>query len=297
MKKPLTYARHDRAHCLAPGLFKSFKRGERKKLKLDITYSYNANTSLRFVGFEPLGADDMRLLQGIVALASAAPATVDLFEPQGDAGKQLALLLEPKQDAVTEKASAVKTSLQRLMKEIGYKTDGGDKREEVIESFRRLANVTVHVRGDSKEWAIHLLSYYHDEVSGQLVIAVNPRITKAIMGEGAYTHIDMREVRALRSDPARILHQRLCATVDPGKQLAIGIDKLIGYVWPESVTGAALRMRRQTIREAIAELTATGGWLFQPTAAGYMISRRKIGYPELLEGPLAAAPLSSALPV
>ncbi|MEK7382145.1 MAG: replication protein C, IncQ-type, partial [Elusimicrobiota bacterium] len=250
-----------------------------------------------FIGFEPLGADDMRLLQGIVALASAAPATVDLFKPKGDTGKQLALLLEPKQDAVTEEASAVRTSLQRLMNEIGYKTDGGEKREDVMESFRRLANVTVHVRGDSKEWAIHLLSYYHDEVSGQLSIAVNHRITKAIMGDGAYTHIDMREVRALHSDPGRILHQRLCATVDPGKQLTIGIDKLIGYVWPESVTGSTLRTRRQTIRGAIAELTATGGWLFQPTAAGYLISRRKIGYPELLEGSTAASLLSSAWPV
>lgn len=297
MKKPLTHARHDRAHCLAPGLFKSFKRGERKKLKLDITYSYNENTSLRFMGFEPLGADDMRLLQGIIAVAGTAPATVDLFDPKGDAGKQLTLLLEPKKAAVMEKAGAIKTSLYRLMKEIGYKTDGGGKREEVLESFLRLSNVTVQVRSDQKEWIIHLLSYYQDEVTGQLVIAVNHRITKAIMGDGAYTHIDMREVRALHSDPGRILHQRLCATVDPGKQLTIGIDKLIGYVWPESVTGSTLRTRRQTIREAIAELTATGGWLFQPTETGYLISRRQIGYPALLEGATAAAPLSSALPV
>ncbi len=285
MKKPLTYARHDRAHCLAPGLFKSFKRGERKGKNLDITYSYNENTSLRFIGFEPLGADDMRLLQGIIAVAGSVPATVDLLNPKGTAGKQLALLLEPKKDAVTENAGAIKTSLQQLMKEIGYKTDGGDKREEVMESLLRLSNVTVQVLSDKKEWIIHLLSYYQDQVTGQLFIAVNHRITKAIMGDGAYTHIDMREVRALHSDPARLLHQRLCATVDPGKQLTIGINKLIGYVWPESVVGAALRMRRQTIREAIVELTATGGWLFQPTAAGYLISRRQIGYPELMGAP------------
>ena len=27
-------------HCLVPGLFRSLKRGERKKLKLDVTYHY-----------------------------------------------------------------------------------------------------------------------------------------------------------------------------------------------------------------------------------------------------------------
>lgn len=71
MKKPkhdLTHVRHDPAHCLAPGLFRSLKRGDRKRCKLDVTYTFGEDESMRFVGFEPLGADDMRLLQGIVAL-------------------------------------------------------------------------------------------------------------------------------------------------------------------------------------------------------------------------------------
>lgn len=57
----LTHARHDPMHCLVPGLFRSLKRGERKRLKLDVTYHYAENEQARFVGFEPLGADDMRL--------------------------------------------------------------------------------------------------------------------------------------------------------------------------------------------------------------------------------------------
>ena len=35
-----THARHDRAHCLTPEPFRSLKRGDRKKLKLDVTYTY-----------------------------------------------------------------------------------------------------------------------------------------------------------------------------------------------------------------------------------------------------------------
>ena len=86
-------------HCLVPGLFRSLKRGERKKLKLDVTYHYAENEQARFVGFEPLGADDMRLLQGLVALGG--PKGIILTsEPTADLPKQLRLFLEPKFDAV-----------------------------------------------------------------------------------------------------------------------------------------------------------------------------------------------------
>lgn len=60
----LTHARHDPAHCLAPGLFRSLKRGDRKKLKLDVTYPYGEGEQIEFSGPEPLGADDLRILQG-----------------------------------------------------------------------------------------------------------------------------------------------------------------------------------------------------------------------------------------
>jgi hypothetical protein len=38
VKYDLTHARHDPAHCLAPGLFRSLKKGERRTGKLDVTY-------------------------------------------------------------------------------------------------------------------------------------------------------------------------------------------------------------------------------------------------------------------
>lgn len=103
----LTHARHDPMHCLVPGLFRSLKRGERKKLKLDVTYHYAENEQARFVGFEPLGADDMRLLQGLVALGG--PKGIILTsEPTADLPKQLRLFLEPKFDAVGQDALVVR---------------------------------------------------------------------------------------------------------------------------------------------------------------------------------------------
>ena len=69
----LTHARHDPTHCLAPGLFRSLKRGERKRLKLDVTYHYAENEQARFVGFEPLGADDMRLTPASLGRLKSTP--------------------------------------------------------------------------------------------------------------------------------------------------------------------------------------------------------------------------------
>ncbi|MCI4078495.1 replication protein C, partial [Klebsiella pneumoniae] len=52
-KHDLTHARHDPAHCLAPGLFRSLKRGERKRGKLDVVYDYGDGKRIEFSGPEP----------------------------------------------------------------------------------------------------------------------------------------------------------------------------------------------------------------------------------------------------
>lgn len=58
-KARMSFARHDHAHCLAPGLFRSLRKGERDKTKLDVTYRYGCAT-VRFMGFEPLGVGPPR---------------------------------------------------------------------------------------------------------------------------------------------------------------------------------------------------------------------------------------------
>ena len=55
-KHDLTHARHDPAHCLAPGLFRSLQRGERRRCKLHVVYNYGDGKRIEFSGPEPLGA-------------------------------------------------------------------------------------------------------------------------------------------------------------------------------------------------------------------------------------------------
>ena len=204
----LTHARHDPTHCLAPGLFRSLKRGDRKKLKLDVTYQYGEGEQARFIGFEPLGADDMRLLQGLVALGG--PQGIILTpEPTAEIPKQLRLFLEPKFDAVEKDALVVRESITKLLAEIGL-TDGGDNIKSIRASLVRMSNVTVMVKRGTQQASFHLMSHAFDEADGRLFACLNPRIAEAILGRRPHTRIEMAEVPKLRTDPARLNPQRNC---------------------------------------------------------------------------------------
>ncbi|WP_434057944.1 replication protein C, IncQ-type [Acinetobacter pseudolwoffii] len=70
------------------------------------------------------------------------------------------------------------------------------------------------------------------------------------LGPVAYDCVKV-EVRALDSETARLLHQRLCGWIDPGKTGKASIDTLCGYVWPSEASGSTMRKRRQRVREAL----------------------------------------------
>lgn len=270
MNFELTHARHDPAHCLAPGLFRSLKRGERKRLKLDVTHQHG-DDSLRFMGFEPLDAGDLRLLQGLVALAG--PNGIILSpDPKTQVGCQLRLLLDPQFDAAERDARVVKSTVRHLLRETGM-TGSGSNIKAVIASLTRMAGVTVAIKRGSRLAIFHLLSFAFDAEDGRLLVALNHRVTEAVLGERSYTHIPMSEVRALESDPARLIHQRLCGWIDPGKSGKAEIGTLIRYVWPDEASNEAMKKRRQAVRKAIAELVAIG-WMLNEYSGGKWLIKR-----------------------
>jgi hypothetical protein len=271
-KFELTHARHDPAHCLAPGLFRSLKRGERKRAKLDVTYTYGENESIRFVGFELLGADDLRFLQGIVALGGPNGLLLTP-KPTTEMGRQLRLFLDPRFDAIEQDALVVRESVTRLLSEVGM-TDGGKNIKALKASLLRMSNVTVVVTKGRQQASFHMMSYAFDEADGRLFVALNPLIARAILG-GQYVYIDMAEVRALRSDAARLIHQRLCGWVDLGRSGRIGIDTLCSYVWPVECSDNTMRSRRMKVRKALAELDEIGWGVKEYARDKWEISRPK----------------------
>jgi hypothetical protein len=256
-KFELTHARHDPAHCLAPGLFRSLQPGERKRTKLNVVYDFGDGKRIEFSGPEPLGVDDLRVLQGLVAMAGPRGLVLSP-EPKTEAGRQLRLFLEPKWDAVHDDAMVVKGSYYELAREIGYANPRDIK--TIKKSIERLWKVSIIVQIGTKRRGFRLLSEYAsdgDGRDGRLFVALNPLIAYAVMG-GQYVYIDMAEVRALRSDPARLIHQRLCGWINPGKAGRIEIDTLCSYVWPIEGSDNTMRSRRMKVRNALSELDGLG---------------------------------------
>lgn len=261
----LTHARHDRAHVLAPGLFRSLAPGDRKKLKLDITYDFGDREQIEFKGFEPLGVLEMRVLQGLVALAGPDGLILDDHDKAGPAGDQLMLdLFEP--DPVIRAAKlkpaslVVQDSFRRLAREIGM-DEGGASVKKIRKAVERMFGVTIFVQSrNGKRLGMRLLAgYASDEGTGDLYVALNPRIAAAVMGDTPHARIDLAEVRQLESDPARLIHQHLCGWLDPGKAGEVGIDRLAGYVWPDPATNAAtIRSRVMRVRKALREIEGLG---------------------------------------
>lgn len=272
MQYKLTHARHDPAHCLAPGLFRSLRKGERKESKLDVTFKHG-DDSIRFWGPEPLGTDDLRVLQGLVALAATSGESgrgIMLHpETESETGKTMRDSLELKWDAVQSDAMVAKGSYRQLAQEIGYADADGGKRFKLIrESIERLWAVSVIVERSGRKKGFRILSDYEsDAASGKLFIALNPRLAEAIIGDRRHTRIDMREVRALKTDPARLIHQRLCGWIDLGKEEEIKTDTMAAYVWPDTCEPEAMKKRRQAVKKAVAELVGLG-WKAHEYAPG-----------------------------
>lgn len=271
-KSELTHARHDPAHCLAPGLFRSLKKGDRKRLKLDVTYDFGDGQRIEFSGPEPLGADDLRILQGLIAMAGPGGLVLSP-EPKTEAGQQLRLFLEPKWEAVQQDALVVKGSYGALAREIGYANPNDTK--PIRECIERLWKVSIIAQNGKKRQGYRLLSEYaSDEVSGSLHVALNPRIAQAVMGDRPHARIELAEVRGLTGDTARLIHQRLCGWIDPGKNGRIGVDSLAEYAWPEEASNPnTVKSRRKRVREALTEIAAVGWSVNEYAASKFEISR------------------------
>jgi hypothetical protein len=263
----LTHARHEPGHCLS-GLFRSIKKGERKKSKLDVTYK-SGDTTLRFVGFEFLGVDDLRVLQGLISMGGPSKLRLKLDgSAKTEIGRILAVALNPRDYAKNLVARYIETTIYKLMKEIGYKSDDKKQYKVVENSLIRMSNVTLFVEIGDIIWSSHLLSFSLDKKSKELSVALNPLVTRAILGEVRYTWIDMNEVRKLKTDAARLIHERLCAWVDQGKtSLPVSIDTIIGYVWPDKATDGTIRKRRFDARKALQDIVETG-WKMEEIKKG-----------------------------
>lgn len=92
-----------------------------------------------------------------------------------------------------------------------------------------------------------LSAYASDEGTGDLYVALNPRLTSAVLGNIPYARIELDEARGLDSDPARLIHQRLSAWIDPGTSGVASVETLSRYVWPDPASDSTERKRASRV--------------------------------------------------
>lgn len=262
-------AKHDPAHCLAPGLFASLPKGGKRQL---MSVKYKAgNSVIEFTGPQ-LGADDLRVLQGLVSLATRPDTGKRLGPtPTTELGQTLRAGLETTGAAATQPAQAVKATYKAFFDEVAMA--GGGKQVKALRAcLRRLYAVTIFVQRDGKESGHRLLNSYESD-SDSLVVALNPLIAAAIGGR--YIGISMSEVRAIKSDPARLIHQRLCGYLRPAESTCISLDVLTAYAYlpTDNDSPATQRKRRHAVRSALSELAAIGWHVGIETGGNVRIGR------------------------
>ena len=281
MKSETTYAtthsRQNSDYCLASGLYRPLAKtkGNRRAV-LDVTYTNTrGDASVRFRGPEQLGADDLRVSQALIALAGPHDHSAVLSpEPKTPAGAAHRAALKCTGDAARLDAITIRTSRREIVRELGMAWSPAQG-AQVIECLQRMATVTTQVRAGSYECGgASMLVYETDHDTGQVVVTINPWLAAAVTGSARHIRIEMAEVRKLRGACARVLHQHLCALINPGSARPFEVDTLAGYVYPEA-TGSTARSQRAQVRKALAELRLIG-W----TVAAAGGATRMIGRPE-----------------
>lgn len=256
MRYATTHARHDPATCLAPGLFRALKRGPRGKL--DVKYAFGENKSVWFRGPDALGADDLRVLQFLVSASGPRDRGFTIgAEPKSELGMALRAALELRGEASRSTLVEIRTSRREVLRELGIAWSAAQGKA-VAESIARLAAVTLQIRSGDIEVSSGkgLLGFAIDHSTGKIAVALNFMLSAAVLGDAAqYVRIPMDEVRALKSDAARLIHQRLCAWIDAGATRHVKLETLVGYAYPEPTESASARCKREAaIRRSLAEL-------------------------------------------
>ncbi len=245
--------------------------------RLDVTQDMGNGLKVRYLGPFPLTAFDLRLLQGLVALAGPRGRMVNDPVVTGDAKQRLALLEAATPNVMvpvdTGETLYIHESYARVAAEIGMRAQksataegghyGGYYATTIRASLERMFATSILVDNNGERAGFRLISKLATSARrNELWVLLNPRLSAAIAG-GPHARIDMDEVRALQSDAARLIHQRLCTLVFPGETRPFQLSTMIEWIYVgEEVSDRAMRKRLSTVRGAMEEI-ASLGWTCQ----------------------------------
>jgi len=277
-KAPARFAKMHPAPCLAQGLFLTRKNGGREDFTTPVVLAEQTMSSgtYRFIGTEPLGVEDMRVLQGVFMLASRPSETVEL--EVGAARTDVGVTLSANMN-FSGPAEALRfckythINISALAEACGYGTAGGS-RTVVEASLERLSRVRVSVTGDDgriTESALLAHAPIPREIATETdrpkdthALVIHPALSAPLLSDSKgvrHVRVEHSELAALgKSGVARILHMRLCAIADPGSSKGFTVRTLLGYAYADSDNKSTERRRIVDVREAMAVLGSLPGW-------------------------------------
>ncbi|CQR44401.1 putative Replication protein C [Thiomonas sp. CB3] len=209
-----------------------------------------------------LDSGDLGVLLALLAAAVAQPAA-----QSRPCGQQNGLLPDatPRENAAAgAETILVQTTLADVSRKMGRDPCDGRAHASIRASLRRLGGFVIEAAaGDA--WAqTHLIAGSADR-GGAVSVALSYRLTRAILGDGSYSRIDMKAWAKL-SPTAKILYHWLCAWRPGGGHCPpVHLDKLARHVWgQDAAQGATRRERRQQIRESLSQIADSAGWAWVP---------------------------------
>jgi len=219
MDKPLLPVLFDALHAYAPNLFTSASK-KRARQPFKVNFQYNGD-EIEATGRRGLNAFDLLTLEAVLYLAGRNA------EPAANVALTEGLALEGDfKDAAHVWLKISYAALARLM----GRPCTGNFIARVKDSFHTLWSQGFFIRNPNTqiEGGFHLLSY--SAKRGQVEVGLDPFLSRALVRERNYTLLSLTESREL-SDPARVLHLRLCNRAGKGEKTFFTRSQLQSVPW------------------------------------------------------------------
>ncbi len=266
------------AFCFTKGLFRSLQNGVRDTA-LDVSGRYkvfDCEMSLRFTGPAMLDVSDMMVFS---ALCQEAALPEAFFIGENHRSRQIVEKGINRSGHAWRVPYAIAcTSYPALVKGAGL-TSTGSNTDAIKASLKRLAATSIcvtHVNGfgGTQEMAESLIALF-DTPSG-LKIALNSVASTVLKDTSkGVCWVNMRELRLLKSKPARKLHIMLCAWASSKNLKLIQEANLVAHIFGGDPKGASQKKDRlRTVRAATQEIAKLPGWVCGVDRPG-MIKVRK----------------------
>lgn len=273
-KQLLKYAKLAPQIVRAAGLFRSVKPGSRAQ-RLEVEYEAQG-LQFRFMSPFLLGVDDMRVMQGIVAIACAQNPKYAL-DLDGTGDDQFVKI-----DRLLAHTLDVQTTYDELARTIGYDAAGSSADTTIRNALERFFTVSVFIQPAGRRVG-HTFEAGHiferltsADANRRVTVKLCPLLAFAVLGgPGTYMRDDLVEARKLKTDTTRLLHMQL-AWLAPGNSANVGITTLVSYVYGnEPVAADTQRKRRARVIAAVKEIADELGWVATRNRSGYRITRSR----------------------